>query len=153
MSVPLAEKSRDSGIKSQPTKIGVRAMSNDYSSNNPGHNTNVRESIVKSTNQPPADLINQNHHKIETRTKKPNLAHLNNTTLMSIDDSQNPGHRSPMDNSIIRGRTPNQSSSPNPEYRSSQITNDVLNRLNNAKTTEDGNAAKNSHNYKNNEDI
>jgi hypothetical protein len=88
MSVPLAEKSRDSAIKSQPTKIGVRTMSNDY--NTPS--SNLRQSLINATS-PPADLINANHQKIETRTKKPNLAHLNNTTLMSIDDTTNNGHR------------------------------------------------------------
>lgn len=70
ISMPLGEKPRDVGVKSQPTKIGTRTMSNDYNT----ANSNLRQSLINSTS-PPADLISSNHHKIETRTKKPNLAH------------------------------------------------------------------------------
>jgi len=41
---------------------------------------------VSKPQNPPTALINKNHHKIETRTKNPNLKKLNNTTVMSIDE-------------------------------------------------------------------
>ena len=59
MSVPLADKPRDSTIKSQPAKIGNRTMSNDY---NAGVNRQAGTSP-----SPMSDLISSNHHKIETR--------------------------------------------------------------------------------------
>lgn len=37
---------------------------------------------------PPSEIINKNHRIIEKRTRKPNIAKLNNTTLNSNDDGK-----------------------------------------------------------------
>lgn len=47
---------------------------------------------------------------------------------MSIDDTSNNGHRSPaIDNSVIKGRTPNASTSPNHDSRS--INEKIINNI------------------------
>lgn len=60
----------------------------------------------KAAYNPPSEIINNNHYIIEKRTRKPNIARLNNTTIMSIDgQSQEPNKAQ---------RSPNASVSPIP---------------------------------------
>ena len=49
----------------------------------------------KADEDPPSAIINQNHNIIEKRTRKPNIAKLNNTTMVSIDDGRSRGRRTP----------------------------------------------------------
>lgn len=137
MSVPLANKEKDATIKSQPTKIGTRTMSNDYNALN-----NLNQSKA---NTPMNDLISSNHHKIETRTKKPNIAHLNDTTLMSIDNthlrdkSPGVGGKNQDDSIIAKNNRIGVGASTSPK-NSSIINNDK--NYNTAKNDETLNSAK-----------
>ena len=49
----------------------------------------------KAEEDPPSAIINQNHNIIEKRTRKPNIAKLNNTTMVSIEDGRSRGRRTP----------------------------------------------------------
>ena len=92
------------------------------------------------------DLISSNHHKIETRTKKPNIAHLNDTTLMSIDNThlrdKSPGVGTNKDDSMIaKNSRPGVGVSTSPK-NGSVVNNDKNYNTGNNKNDETLNSAK-----------
>lgn len=84
---------------------------------------------------PPSALINKNHNIIEKRTRKPNIAKLNNTTVMSIEDGKSVerhGRGSRIGNDSVSPVTKIRTSSNNKTNIQQKIISNKLRELNNA---------------------